>query len=83
MPCENGKEALRAIKSSSDFQDITVIMLSSSKMESDLRECQNLMADGYIAKPEKLEDYSELVLHIRDYWAPRIQETSGVRNGKT
>lgn len=67
MPGRNGKEVLKEIKTDEALKDITVIMLSSSESESDIRECINLMADGFLTKPCAASDFGEVISIVKLY----------------
>lgn len=67
IPRRSGKEILKEIKTDQNLKDITVIMLSSSKSESDIRECVNLMADGYMSKPCDISNFSEVISIVKLY----------------
>jgi len=51
MPVMNGIEFLHAMKSDERLKDIPVVVLTTSREESDLTASQELGAAGYIVKP--------------------------------
>lgn len=68
LPKVSGMEVLRAIKSDVQTQDIPVIVLSSSKEDSDIRRCYELGANSYVVKPVDYDRFTETVQRIGTYW---------------
>jgi two-component system response regulator len=68
LPKVDGLEVLRAIKSDPRTQIIPVVVLTSSKQESDIVESYRLGVNSYIVKPV---DFDKFVVAVRDlgmYW---------------
>ena len=61
---ENGIEFLRAVKSDEQLRGIPVVVLTTSREESDLAASQELGAAGYIAKPL---DFAQFLDATRTY----------------
>lgn len=51
MPKVDGLEVLKTVKQDQRFQDIPVIMVTSSDDPDNIRRCRQLGSDGYIVKP--------------------------------
>ena len=51
MPLMDGEELLRALKSDSALQSIPVLVLSTDRSESRVRQMLELGAGGYVGKP--------------------------------
>ncbi len=68
MPNMNGKQVLREVKTDENFKFIPVIMLTSSGLESDMKECYALGANSYIVKPVTYSDFVKTVRDIPEYW---------------
>jgi CheY-like chemotaxis protein len=58
----NGSEVLKAIRNSQDYKFLPVIILSSSRIETDIVRCYHEGANAYVNKPI---DYKELVNVIK------------------
>jgi DNA-binding response OmpR family regulator len=69
MPRMNGIEFLRIAKADADLKRIPVIVLTTSKQESEKVESFNLGAAGYIIKPLSYEEFLEMVKAIDRYWS--------------
>ena len=68
LPKIDGKEVLRRIKADPRTQTIPVVMLTSSREESDLVESYHLGVNSYIRKPVDFEQFTEAVRTIGMYW---------------
>ncbi len=68
MPVMNGIEFLRIIKSEDEFKHIPVVVLTTSKEESDRTESFKLSVAGYILKPVDFKDFIEVIETIDHYW---------------
>lgn len=69
MPKVNGLEVLRKIRQSEEYKTLPVVMLTSSKMETDIIECYELQANGYVVKPIDFDDFVETIKGIGYFWA--------------
>ncbi len=68
MPIMNGIEFLRIIKADEDLKSIPVVVLTTSREESDRIESFKLSVAGYIVKPVEFEDFVNAVKTIDVYW---------------
>ncbi|MBN1391760.1 MAG: response regulator [Sedimentisphaerales bacterium] len=68
MPGMGGKEFLRRIKSSPDFNMIPVVILTTSDSEEDILESYKLQAAGYVRKPVLLDAFCSVAKDINEYW---------------
>lgn len=68
MPVIDGKQALAAIKSDENLKQIPVIMLTSSALDADIKECYSIGANSYIVKPVSFGKFVETVKGIPVYW---------------
>ena len=69
LPKVDGLEVLRALKSDPRTQSIPIVVLSSSRQNSDLAESYKLGANSYIVKPVDFEKFVEAVQQVGQYWA--------------
>lgn len=65
LPGLNGKAILHIIKSDAELSNIPVIILSTTSSLAEIREVFDLKANWYATKPDKIEDYRELILKIQ------------------
>ncbi len=68
LPKIDGLEVLKEIKSNPETKVIPVIMLTSSKEESDLVKSYELGVNSYIVKPVDFDKFVEAIREIGFYW---------------
>ena len=68
LPKVDGLEVLRQIKSDDRTQVIPVVMLTSSREESDLVRSYRLGANSFIVKPVDCDNYEAAMTQLGLYW---------------
>ena len=68
LPRKDGREVLRDIKSDGNLRRIPVVVLTTSKEQSDISRAYELHANCYIQKPLELDGFIEIVKSIHRYW---------------
>ncbi len=68
LPRKDGREVLQEIKNDPELKTIPVVVLTISKAEKDILETYNLHANCYIVKPLNLDQFSNVVKSIQDFW---------------
>jgi CheY-like chemotaxis protein len=69
MPRMDGIEVLRAIRSDPALKMLSVVMLTSSREEPDLKKSYELGANAYVVKPVDFKDFIEAVKQVGIFWA--------------
>ena len=69
MPRVGGLEVLRTVKADPDLCTIPIVILTSSREESDLIRSYRLGANGYVVKPVDFAQFSQVVQEIGAFWA--------------
>ena len=69
MPKVDGLEVLREIKQDKNLKTITVVVLTSSRMESDLMKSYELGVNAYIVKPVSYQEFVKAVKDLGAFWA--------------
>lgn len=82
LPKVDGLEVLRKLKEDTSTQLIPVVMLTSSREESDLARSYMLGANSFIVKPVDCDKYAEALTQIGFYWL-RFNQTPAVPNPKS
>jgi len=68
MPKVNGLEVLRKLKAHPRFSSIPVIVLTTSREDSDIAEAYKLGCNSYIVKPVEFEKFMDVAANIELYW---------------
>ncbi|MCK4448357.1 MAG: response regulator [Candidatus Marinimicrobia bacterium] len=77
MPKVDGLEVLREIKQDENLKTITVVVLTSSRMESDLMKSYELDVNAYIVKPVNFQEFVKSVKELGAFWAILNEAPSG------
>ena len=69
MPRMDGIEVLKAVRSDNKLKTIPVVILTSSREESDLIKSYELGVNAYVVKPVNFKDFIEAIKQIGIFWA--------------
>jgi CheY-like chemotaxis protein len=73
MPRKDGREALREIRSDPALRRIPVVVLTTSKADTDIASLYSLGANSFIAKPVKYDELVNVIRLIERYWFQTVQ----------
>jgi CheY-like chemotaxis protein len=73
MPRKDGREALREIKNDPDLKRIPVIVLTTSKADTDIGAIYELGANSFISKPFQFEALVNVMKVIGQYWLRTVE----------
>ena len=76
MPRMDGLEVLQRVRSDARLRRIPVVILSSSREESDLARSWDLGVNAYVVKPVDVDQFFGAVKTLGQFWAV-INETPG------
>ena len=68
MPKINGMEVLKRIKNDSNLKSIPIVMLTTSSLETDIKQAYENHANCYITKPVDVDQFMDVVHKIEDFW---------------
>jgi CheY-like chemotaxis protein len=83
MPRLDGLEVLRRVKGDADLKTIPIVMLTSSREETDLIESYRLGVNAYVVKPVDFGQFMGAVEKLGFFWAllneppPRVTADKG------
>jgi CheY-like chemotaxis protein len=69
MPKVDGLDVLRQLKSDAALRSIPVVMLTSSREETDLVESYTLGVNAYVVKPVEFREFIAAVKNLGLFWA--------------
>jgi CheY-like chemotaxis protein len=73
MPRKDGREALREIKADANLHRIPVVVLTTSKADTDIGRMYDLGANSFIAKPVQFEALVEVMRVLGEYWFHTVE----------
>jgi two-component system response regulator len=69
MPRMNGLDVLTRMRSDERLRQVPVVILSSSREESDLARSWDLGVNAYVIKPVDVDQFFEAVRTLGQFWA--------------
>jgi CheY-like chemotaxis protein len=73
MPRKDGREALRDIKADADLRRIPIVVLTTSKADTDIAGLYDLGANSFISKPVQFESLVSVMKILGQYWFNTVQ----------
>jgi len=68
MPKRDGFDVLQWLRTREELKDLTVVMLSSSSQDSDIRKARELGARDYFVKPSDFDQLTQMVQTLAERW---------------
>ena len=68
MPRKDGREVLEEIKKNNTLRKIPVVVLTTSKAETDINHAYDLGVNSYIQKPVRFNEFVEVIKVLSHYW---------------
>ncbi len=68
MPKKDGREALKEIKADPELRRIPVVVLTTSKADTDIGRIYELGANSFISKPVSFDSLVEVMKILGRYW---------------
>jgi len=73
MPKNDGREALRDIRADSDLRRIPVVVLTTSKADTDVSTIYELGANSFITKPVQFDALVNVMKLLGQYWFSTVE----------
>jgi CheY-like chemotaxis protein len=77
MPRKDGREALRDIKAEPNLRRIPVVVLTTSKADTDIAGLYDLGASSFISKPAHFEGLLNVMRAVGQYWFQIVELPAG------
>ena len=68
LPYVLGLDVLKWLRAQPEFKSIVVVVLTSSKQDSDIERAYALGANSYLVKPPDVQQLVAMVKKIKEYW---------------
>jgi len=68
LPKVNGLEVLEQMKANDETKKIPIIIMTSSKENSDIKKAYKLGVNSYIVKPVEFNKYTDVINNVGSYW---------------
>jgi CheY-like chemotaxis protein len=68
LPRKDGREVLKECKEDERLRRIPIVVLTSSKAESDVARAYNLHANSYVEKPVDLDGFIDILQGLEAFW---------------
>ena len=68
MPKRDGREVLKVIRKNEKWDQVPIIIFSTSKAPDDIFTTYQLGANCYIVKPSSYEELKDLILRVHKFW---------------
>jgi CheY-like chemotaxis protein len=68
LPRLDGHDVLAEIKKDETLQAVPVVMLTSSRLETDLLRSYDLGVNAYVVKPVEFEDFMDAIKDVGAFW---------------
>jgi len=69
MPLVSGLEVLQEVKADERLRQVPIVVMTSSREDSDLQECYRLGVNAYVVKPLDFLGFVEAVKTVGLFWA--------------
>jgi CheY-like chemotaxis protein len=73
MPLKDGREALREIRADPELRRIPVVVLTTSKADTDIGIIYELGANSFISKPFQFEALVDVMKMLGQYWFQTVE----------
>ncbi len=73
LPKISGLDVLAQLKSNAAFQNIPVVVLSTSTSPMDIQKSYALAANCYLCKPNGLEEFFHLMRVVQEFWLRLVE----------
>lgn len=71
LPDKSGFDVLQTIRTETEFQEVPVVVISSSKDSADIRRVYDLSANAYVMKPVDPDEYIQMIKATINFWILR------------
>jgi chemotaxis family two-component system response regulator Rcp1 len=77
LPRKDGRAVLAEIKADEHLRSIPVVVLTTSRAESEILAAYDLQANCYVAKPLELDQFIAAVRSMEEFWLTTVALPDG------
>ena len=81
LPKKDGREVLRQIRADPELRRIPVVVLTTSKADTDIAKMYELGANSFISKPIRFDALVNVMKLLGDYWFGIVELPAFKQNG--
>lgn len=67
LPGTDGRDVLKQIKNDPELKSIPVVVLTTSNLDKDIKECYAYGANSYMVKPSNWADFFKMMENFKNY----------------
>jgi CheY-like chemotaxis protein len=68
MPIIDGNAVLKRVKTDPRLRQVPIVILTTSRRQEDVQHAYDLGVNSYIAKPATIDQFTEIVRRLSEYW---------------
>lgn len=72
LPRKDGREVLEEVKRDPAFHHIPILILTSSRNDTDIQQAYQAEANFYLVKPMDPSEFPTLMKYLEDFWLKNI-----------
>jgi len=73
MPKKDGREVLRDIRARAELRRIPVVVLTTSRADTDIERIYELGANSFISKPVQFDELVNVMRMLSQYWFKTVE----------
>ena len=73
MPRKDGRQALREIRADASLRRLPVVVLTTSKADTDIDQLYELGANSFVTKPVQFDALVSVIRMLSQYWFKTVQ----------
>ena len=77
LPGRSGFDVLETVRNESAFQEVPIVVVSSSENPEDIRRVYESLANAYVTKPADPDEYIQMIDAAIDFWVSNVTSSPG------
>ncbi|WP_136716516.1 response regulator [Halorientalis salina] len=72
LPGASGFDVLEVVRTESSFQNVPIVVVSSSENPDDIERIYESAANAYVTKPADPDEYIQMIVAAVDFWIANV-----------